>query len=241
MKINSRPAIVLSFLVLGIGIYAGSVWRDRNERITGSRKSMALVAPSDVVARLPDPSAPMLTSQNNGDDPGLAERELLRQELTRVQNRLDELIEFQASLQVSVDDVLSGSGSDDSTPISDYDQSQHFEDAIEQQQNAIDTRLYQEEVDQEWTLETERALNGVLASEALQGFELVSSSCGSTLCKVELSIDPNISPEVAMQKLSHHRSWDGPSFVKLDENGLAQIYFAREGHELPTIDTDTAY
>lgn len=238
MKINSLLAIFLGFLALGIGIYAGNSWWERNEEVNNTRKSTALETRSDIVARFPKSSAPTLIAQNKSDDPGLAERELLRQELARLQSQLDELSKFQASLQVSVDDVLSDDGSDDLSLAHDNDQTQHIEEAIEQQQIAIDTRLYQEDVDQEWALETERALNEALASEALQGIEFVSSSCGSTLCKVELSIDPNLSPEVAMQKLSHHRSWDGPSFVKLDEDGLVQIYFAREGHELPNIDAE---
>jgi hypothetical protein len=241
MKIHYRLAIALGIFVMGIALYAGNGLQDRAEDVHNSKTSFTTDTPHDGVTTLSAPPVETLITQNNRKDARLLERQELRQELLRLQSQLDELSADQASLQYSVDDILAHSRLNGTSPDDPQNQIQPIEQAIELQEVAIDVQWYKEEAAHEWALETERALIEALASETLQGIELISTSCGSTLCKIELSIDSNISPEEAMQKLAHHRSWKGPSFVKIDKRGQAEIYFAREGHELPTGNIESTY
>ena len=103
------------------------------------------------------------------------------------------------------------------------------------QQTMLDERLRSEAVDAEWAEQTVSAIAEGFRHEELSSIRLIDSRCGSSLCQVELSIDEDMPIEEGMQRLSVHRPWEGQTFFSISADGVASIYFAREGHELPEV------
>lgn len=107
-----------------------------------------------------------------------------------------------------------------------------------QQQSLLKERLNSEEIDSEWAGEILTALNKGLEREELAGIYMIDAACGSTLCQVDFSIGEGMPIEEGMQRLSLHRPWEGPTFYTVGTDGLARIFFAREGHKLPEVPED---
>lgn len=100
----------------------------------------------------------------------------------------------------------------------------------------FDSSLATETVDHEWAQNTIADVEASLAHTELSGIELVDASCGSTLCRLDMSLTKDKTIEESMEKLSLHRSWQGSTTFSVDAQGNARIYFARVGHQLPTME-----
>lgn len=97
----------------------------------------------------------------------------------------------------------------------------------------LEASLHAEPVDKAWADETLASLTEGFTHSELADVKMVDAACGSTLCRVEVQLDPGKPKEENLQKLAMHRTWDGPTFVAVDATGNTQLYFAREGAELP--------
>jgi len=104
----------------------------------------------------------------------------------------------------------------------------------------FEQQLTGEEVDQEWAGEMMDTLQTGFRKEALAGIDLVNATCGSTICQVDLLIGADISVEDGMQRLMQHRPRDGATFFSVDADGVARLYFARDGFELPDPEAEAA-
>lgn len=97
----------------------------------------------------------------------------------------------------------------------------------------LEASLHSEPVDKAWADETLASLAEGFTHSELADVKMVGAACGSTLCRVEVQLDPGKPKEDNLQKLAMHRTWDGPTFVAVDATGHTQLYFAREGADLP--------
>ena len=95
-----------------------------------------------------------------------------------------------------------------------------------------------EETDPEWSSLAELVLDEASKNEEMTEFNLVDAKCGTTMCRMELSLDGSESPEESFRKLAHLAPWQGESFIRVQdgndrESAQAVIYLAREGYSLP--------
>jgi ribosomal protein S6 len=94
--------------------------------------------------------------------------------------------------------------------------------------------LYEEEQDAEWSATMQQSIVNVIdETEQLAGVHLQTSECGTTLCKLEVYIEEGDSVEEKVQMLMVNRPWQGESFVSFEFDGHGEIFFARDGAELP--------
>ncbi|PXF60269.1 MAG: hypothetical protein C4B58_00035 [Deltaproteobacteria bacterium] len=95
-----------------------------------------------------------------------------------------------------------------------------------------------EGTDPEWSSLAELALDDASKSEEMTEFNLVDAKCGTTMCRMELSLDGSESPEESFRKLVHLAPWQGEGFIRVQdgndrESAQAVIYLARDGYSLP--------
>lgn len=99
--------------------------------------------------------------------------------------------------------------------------------------DALEFELNAQETDYEWSSEIKETVKNGFRHPELKGLNLTEAQCASTMCRVEVSVEPGVAPEDGFNRLSVHRPWQGESFVKFGTDGVATIYFARQGHRLP--------
>lgn len=153
--------------------------------------------------------------------------------LSMISQQLTLLTTEQASMRTELDNLynvesLSGIKAE-RTPKS----SDQVEQQIQQQQSFLEQSIAEEQIDSEWAPDMIAKLDQEFqTNDELSGIDLIESTCGSTLCQVNLTFDQNLPAEEGMQKLSVHRPWDGATFFTVAD-GQALIFFARDGHQLP--------
>ncbi|WP_290578310.1 hypothetical protein [Ketobacter sp.] len=108
------------------------------------------------------------------------------------------------------------------------------EQQVQRQQSLYEAQLMSEAVDMEWADATLAKVETALISDEFKGLDFVEGNCGATLCRVKLSANQNVPMEESLQKLSVDRPWNGPTFVSMDSMGNVSLFFARDGHQLPT-------
>ena len=95
-----------------------------------------------------------------------------------------------------------------------------------------------EGTDPEWSSLAEFDLDEASISEEMTEFNLVDAKCGTTMCRMELSLNDFDSPEESFRKLVNFAPWQGEGFISIEdgndeESAQAVIYLAREGYSLP--------
>ena len=95
-----------------------------------------------------------------------------------------------------------------------------------------------EGTDPEWSGLAELALDEASKREEMTEFNLVDAKCGTTMCRMELSLDGSESPEESFRKLVDFAPWQGEGFIRIQDGNdrefaQAVVYLAREGYSLP--------
>jgi len=110
----------------------------------------------------------------------------------------------------------------------------------EAQAARIEGTLATEEADASWALAAESALSQVFQHEELQGLQLVSVECRSTLCRLDIAAHASVADgssfDEDIRKLLLRTPWSGQGFGRVDADGpspTALFFLSREGHSLP--------
>lgn len=172
----------------------------------------------------------------------------INEELTLLRNHLDVLRANQQALRTDIDNFQSSSilnNVKEAPAVKEEDDTQlsttspiPVEQKAQEQEILLEQAFYAQEPDPEWADETLDKLYTIFESEKMQGIHLVDASCASTLCQMDLTVDQEASMEESLQHLAQNRSWDGATFVAANKSGQIKIYFARDGHDLPSSETD---
>ncbi|MDL1973644.1 MAG: hypothetical protein LWX55_02405 [Deltaproteobacteria bacterium] len=98
--------------------------------------------------------------------------------------------------------------------------------------------IFAEGTDPEWSSLAELALDEASISEEMAEFNLVDAQFGTTMCRMEFSLDSSESLEESLLKLVHFAPWEGEGFIRVQdgsdgEPAQAVVYLAREGYSLP--------
>ncbi len=186
----------------------------------------------------PDAGASSARTLNATHRPEQANDERLVEALAGIGKRLTALANNQERMQRELDRLAQRQAEDtdvqDDQGIESTDTAEAAAEAYAlKTEETLEQQFIREGVDTQWAGEMMNTLQDGFLKEELAGIDLVDSACGSTICQVNLHFDADTSVEDGMQRLMHHRPWDGPTFFSVNADGLARIYFARDGFELP--------
>ncbi len=165
----------------------------------------------------------------------LQETKRLADELVALRKQLSRLSQEQVAMRQHVDSLPESMTSGPELDSIGAQAEEQAETKVWQQQALLEDNLRNEDLDAEWAQETLVKIEEGFHHEELSGVYLIDAACGSTLCQVDLSIDSDIPVDEGMQRLSIHRPWDGPTFFSMSADGIARLYFARDGYDLPQI------
>lgn len=91
--------------------------------------------------------------------------------------------------------------------------------------------------DPQWSSSAESSIQTAFSSQTLESVNFTDANCGSTLCKIDLSLTGDKSPGESYRDILDQVPWQGHGFVNInEETGDVQLYLAKEGHKLPKID-----
>ena len=165
----------------------------------------------------------------------LQEIKRLADELAALRTQLSRLSQDQVVMRQHVDSLPESMEAEPEMDPMGVQAEEQAETRMWQQQAVLEDNLRNEELDEEWAQETLVKIEEGFHHEELAGVHLIDAACGSTLCQVDLSIDSELPVDEGMQRLSIHRPWDGPTFFSMSADGIARLYFARDGYDLPQI------
>lgn len=160
----------------------------------------------------------------------------LQQEMESLREAISVLVENQSMTQDSLDKLESAESDHSIKPTAETPDNSELSPELQAQQEALQMQtrfqaleqtLNSEATDTEWAGETLGRIESSLQNPELQGFAMVNSACGSTLCKLEMTLPSDQEQNEAMQKLSAHRGWDGPTVFEVNAQGQAVFYIAR--------------
>ena len=163
------------------------------------------------------------------------EIERLADELVALRKQLSRLSQEQVVIRQDVDSLPESMDAEPEMDAVGAQAEEQAETKMWQQQAVLEDNLRNEELDEEWAQETLVKIEEGFHHEELAGVHLIDAACASTLCQVDLSIDGDIPVDEGMQRLSIHRPWDGPTFFSMSADGIARLYFARDGYDLPQV------
>ncbi len=226
MVSNQQKLILMSVATIVVTVIGTQVWRT-NVVISELRRE-------------PIVSATAASSESYGADHDFASKasgasvnefNQLKAEIKDLKQALNETIELRSTQQADTSTLQDNDAkvTDSKIPVSEEEEIQ----IIESRQALYAAQVMSEPVDLEWSRETLSQIETALDNEELQGLNLISSTCGSTLCQLEMKANDLMPMEQSMQNLSMQRPWDGPTFFKMEDNGKVTLFFARSGHELP--------
>lgn len=172
------------------------------------------------------------------DGEELAKLRRLADELRAQRTQLRRLAEEQVTMRQQMNSLPESTVSDPESDFIDAAPEEEADMQSRQQQAILEKNLSSEKEDAQWANEALTKIEEGFHKEELSGINLIDAGCRSTLCEVNLSIDSDISTEEGMQRLSAHRPWDGPTFFVVDSDGIATLYFARDGYDLPAVPND---
>ncbi len=194
----------------------------------------------------------MLQLSTNGVDDALKtnEKTVLDKQYSALQKQQEELVNAQAmirnqlskvdslwnKLQSKEDEQVSVDGIDvNLNPDADYQQQENFaqEDIFAQEE----TQLFAETVDPDWSAGAESSLGeAVFTAIESEDSNLVSTSCRSSLCRLEVDHADRSSADQFMEKLPEQIEWDHEGLVKYEEQSDGSIkvvmLVTRQGHPL---------
>lgn len=164
------------------------------------------------------------------------EMELIKTDVVKLQQQLAGL-ERQGNQTLELLNQLSASIGNNEIPeveVKEADQKTSDEEVrLQGMINAMEERLNSEGVDKDWADTAIASIENVIANEEdLSGMSILQAFCGSTICSLDLSLNPELSAESNMDRLARHRPWDGQTFFQTF-NDQVKIYFAKTGETLP--------
>lgn len=159
----------------------------------------------------------------------------LTDELVALRKQLSRLSQEQVVMRQHVDSLPESMDAESEADPVGAQAEEQAETKMWQQQAVLEDNLRNEELDEQWAQETLVKIEEGFHHEELAGVNLIDAACASTLCQVDLAIDSDIPVDEGMQRLSIHRPWDGPTFFSMSADGIARLYFARDGYDLPQI------
>ena len=180
------------------------------------------------------------------DDPSRSEsRAAIERKLARLEKRLAALDSALMAMQGALENLP---GDDGSAPhaaplptLTDEEKAAMVERRAQRQLALLEDQFDQEAVDSAWSTEAVAKLREGFQHEELADIEVLEAECVGTLCRLDLAFDSSATPEDSLQRLSHHRPWDGQAFVTVGTDGLARIFIARDGYDLPTAELESAF
>lgn len=106
----------------------------------------------------------------------------------------------------------------------------------EAQHESIQQALDKEALDPKWSGAAQAAVLNAYSGADFENVKFVAS-CKTTLCRVDIDMSQSKQPDIAARKLAFHQPWPAKSFMRVDTNtNRAELYLARENHELPMPD-----
>lgn len=105
----------------------------------------------------------------------------------------------------------------------------------EAQVDLLEEALRSGDADSAWSNAAEYFIIEALQSEHLQGFELMGTECGATICRLELVLDESDTSNDMFPSLIHIAPWPGEQFFQITEGTSPEVvmYLAKEGYKLP--------
>jgi hypothetical protein len=102
--------------------------------------------------------------------------------------------------------------------------------------DVIEQTLYSEYVDPEWADWAVNEIYESMLDTDAEDIEILTADCGSTLCRVELALNPE-TVEDSLAKLQTSIPWGGAVIIKMENisSGEAVAYIARKDHTLPRV------
>jgi hypothetical protein len=168
----------------------------------------------------------------------------MNSELTSLRSQLIDLNQGQESIDRMVSAGLESSGA--STPdgegaaaeLTPEEEAEQVETQTMELIEFFEETILTEGTDPKWSGLAELALDEASKNDEMTEFNLVDAKCGTTMCRMELSLDGSESPEESFRKLAHLAPWQGESFIRVQdgndgESAQAVIYLARDGYSLP--------
>ena len=100
--------------------------------------------------------------------------------------------------------------------------------------NLMEKTLQEKEFDPVWSKHAKQSVYDAFSTDELEGVNLNDADCGSTLCKLSLSLEGTKESGEVYRDIIDRAPWPGQSYVKIDEeSGEVEFYLAKEGYELP--------
>ncbi len=170
------------------------------------------------------------------------ELQQLRQKLALKQAMIDQQREEMARLSTQPTDSDSSASNwleEDMDPLLEADDSaeQSFAEA---NMALLDETLDSEVPDPVWSGMATSKINELLTSEDFSGSELIETSCGATLCRVETWQEDPDAAEQFLDKSPFLIGWDGNAYAQVinhDEGDQSIVYYlSRAGYQLPRAD-----
>lgn len=107
---------------------------------------------------------------------------------------------------------------------------------IKAQLDLMEETLQSESVDEKWSNSSMQGIYDAVLKNTAIGFHIASADCRSTICRLDLTFDPDLS-EDSLSELPDLIPWSGEIFFHIDDidSGEAVLYVSREGHFLPQL------
>ena len=109
------------------------------------------------------------------------------------------------------------------------------EGSLRVQFRRLDDAIAFEELDSGWSRNAELEIADAVAAAGEQGLSLAAAECRSTLCRIQVAVDPAAPEDEAIRALLDAAPWSGERFFRFEggPDGSATLYLAREGARLP--------
>jgi hypothetical protein len=111
---------------------------------------------------------------------------------------------------------------------------EQFDKTIQTEFDLLGKHLKNEEVDAPWSAMAQRDIAYAVGGMADRGLALADAECGSTYCRIELAINPELPEAEVLRAVQEIEPWSGETLYRVGtgENAGATVYLAREGHRL---------
>lgn len=233
--------------VIVLGAVGGTIWWQ--QEIGDSRSTqMAAGAPTSDdaagTAAADQPARPRAEPSGVAD----ASADAFAARLDALESNLTKLIEQQSSVTRQLDYLarnamqdVAPTGSDDAATaeLTPEEEAALVDAQVEAQAAVIEETVEAEPVDPRWAPEAVIALHEAFTSEVMAGLEVIAADCRTTLCRVELAIDPSVAGEDSLRRLAQVAPWSGYGFFQISGDPPEAIYYlSREGDTLPALDLE---
>lgn len=157
----------------------------------------------------------------------------LENTLQNLQQRYAELDKKLQNLEVQQGSEYSVEPTEDDVKLSPEEEGQLAQQRRSENLALMESTLYTETVDENWSMSSEMAVMDSLAGAGEQ-LTVESVECASTICALHLAANGMASGSDVMQGFSRNINWPGEMTMQYDTTARRGVaYLAREGHALP--------